>query len=125
MSRSPSIRYSINTYYTNYHSLPSVTGQLGFSGVISQTGQAELKGKMSYPTLSSWEPAYRRADFSRPISLYTADIPLQTRHTATALYADDTLLMMASESPILAEINSNLAFAELEAWLKKKMENYG
>lgn len=52
-------------------------------------------------------------------SLYTADIPLQTHSTTTALYADDTLLITSSEQPVLSELNTNIALTELETWLKR------
>jgi len=52
-------------------------------------------------------------------SLYTADIPLHPHSTTTALYADDTLLITSSERPVLAELETNIALAELEIWLKR------
>lgn len=52
-------------------------------------------------------------------SIYTADIPLQSRNTTTALYADDTLLITASDSPFLAELDTNITLSQLEAWLKE------
>ena len=52
-------------------------------------------------------------------SLYTADIPLHSHSTTTALYADDTLLITSNERPVMAELNSNLALADLEIWLKR------
>jgi len=106
-------------YKLSQFRFPDWTIRLLWSYFTNRTSRVKVENELSAPfQLRAGVP---QGGLLSPFlyNLYTADIPLHTCHTTTALYADDTLLVTASESPILAEINSNLALAELEAWLKK------